>query len=95
MILPFQLWVKFDYYLINLNKKQVYRQFHFCLIMNKSIIIGIIIAVVIAIGFGVLMSSDNTIQSLVDENIAETGEEAPTPKSYSVQLEESVGVVTP
>jgi len=58
--------------------------------MNKSIIIGIIIAVAIAIGFGVLMSSDNTIQSPVDENIAETGEEAPTPKSYSVTLEESI-----
>ena len=63
--------------------------------MNKGIIIGIIIAVAIAIGFGVLMSSDNTIQSPVDENIAETGEEAPIPKDYSVQLEESVGVVTP
>ncbi len=58
--------------------------------MNKGIIIGIIIAVAIAIGFGVLMSSDNTIQSPVDENIAETEEEVPTPKSYSVQLEESV-----
>ena len=63
--------------------------------MNKSIIIGIIIAVAIAISFGVLMSSDNTVQSPVDENIAETGEEAPIPKDYSVQLEESVGVVTP
>ncbi|MCH8833971.1 MAG: hypothetical protein IIA81_06775 [Thaumarchaeota archaeon] len=63
--------------------------------MNKGIIIGIIIAVAIAISFGVLMSSDNMIQSPVDENIAETGEEAPIPKNYSVQLEESVGVVTP
>ena len=60
--------------------------------MNKGIIIGIIIAVAIAIGFGVLMSSDNTLQSSVDENIAETGEETPIPKSYSVQLEEYVGV---
>ena len=63
--------------------------------MNKSIIIGIIIAVAIAIGFGVLMSSDNTIQSPIDENIAETGEEVPTSKSYSVQLDESVAVKTP
>ena len=63
--------------------------------MNKGIIIGIIIAVAIAISFGVLMSSDNTIQSPVDENIAETGEEVPTPKGYSVQLEESVAVETP
>ena len=63
--------------------------------MNKGIIIGIIIAVAIAIGFGVLMSSDNTIQSPVDENIAETGEEVPIPKDYSVQLDESVGVETP
>jgi len=63
--------------------------------MNKGIIIGIIIAVAIALGFGVLMSSDNTLQSSVDENIAETGEEVPVPKSYSVQLEESVGVESP
>ena len=63
--------------------------------MNKGIIIGIIIAVVIAIGFGVLMLSNNTIQSPVDENIAETGEEAPITKDYSVQLEESVSVKTP
>jgi len=41
------------------------------------------------------MSGDNTIQSPVDENIAETGEEVPTPKDYSVQLEESVTVKTP
>ena len=58
--------------------------------MNKGITIGIIIAIAIAIGFGVLMSSDNTIQSPVDENIAETEEEVPTPKSYSVQLKETV-----
>ena len=58
--------------------------------MNKGITIGIIIAVAIAIGFGVLMSSDNTIQSPMDENIAETEEEVPTPKSYSVQLKETV-----
>ena len=63
--------------------------------MNKGIIIGIIIAVVIAIGFGVLMSSDITIQSPVDENIAETEEDVPIPKDHSVQLEESVGVETP
>ena len=63
--------------------------------MNKGIIIGIIIAVVIAIGFGVLMSSDNTIQSPIDENIAETGEEVPASKSYSVQLDETVAVKTP
>ena len=63
--------------------------------MNKGIIIGIIIAVVIAIGFGVLMSSDITIQSPVDENIAETEEDVPIPKDYSVQLEESVGMETP
>ena len=93
MILPFQLWVKFDYYLMNLNKKQVYRQFHSCLIMNKGIIIGIIIAVVIAIGFGVLMSNDNTIQSPELDEIAEI--EVTTPKSYSVTLQESVGVETP
>jgi len=58
--------------------------------MNKGITIGIIIAIAIAIGFGVLMSSDNTIQSPMDENIAETEEEVPTPKSYSVQLKETV-----
>ena len=63
--------------------------------MNKVIIIGIIIAVAIAIGFGVLMSSDNTIQSSVDENMAETGEEVPITKDYSVHLEESVTVKTP
>ena len=63
--------------------------------MNKGIIIGIIIAVAIAIGFGVLMSSDNTIQSSEIDEIAETEEVVSTPKSYSVQLEESVGVVTP
>ena len=56
--------------------------------MNKGIIIGIIIAVAIAIGFGVLMSSDNTIQSPETDEIAET--EVITPKSYSVTLEESV-----
>jgi len=58
--------------------------------MNKGITIGIVIAIAIAIGFGILMSSDNTIQSPVDENIAEIEEEVPTPKSYSVTLEESV-----
>ena len=74
--------------------------------MNKGIIIGIIIAVVIAIGFGVLMSSDNTIQSPETDEIAETEVTTPetdeiaetevtTPKSYSVTLEESVGVETP
>lgn len=58
--------------------------------MNKGIVIGIIIAVAIAIGFGVLMSTDNTIQSAeTDENIIET-EQATEPKSYSVHLEESV-----
>ncbi len=56
--------------------------------MNKGIIIGIIIAVAIAIGFGVLMSSDNTIQSSETDEIAET--EVTTPKSFSVTLEESV-----
>ena len=63
--------------------------------MNKGIIIGIIIVAAIAISFGVLMSSNNTIQSPVDENIAETGEEIPITKGYSVQLEESVSVKTP
>ena len=63
--------------------------------MNKGIMIGIIIVVIIAISFGVLMSSDNTIQSPVDENIAETGGEIPIPKDYSVQLEETVGVESP
>ena len=61
--------------------------------MNKGIIIGIIIAVAIAISFGVLMSSDNMIQSPVDENIAETEGETLTPKNYTVQLSESVAVV--
>ncbi len=61
--------------------------------MNKGIIIGIIIAVAIAIGFGVLMSNDNTIQSPEIDEIAET--EVTTPKSFSVTLEESVGVETP
>ena len=60
--------------------------------MNKGIIIGIIIAVVIAIGFGVLMSSDNTIQSPETDEIAET--EVRTPKSYSVHLEESVAATS-
>ena len=74
--------------------------------MNKGIIIGIIIAVVIAIGFGILMSSDNTIQSPETDEIAETQVTTPetdeiaetevtTPKEYSVTLEESVGVDTP
>ena len=56
--------------------------------MNKGIIIGIIIVVIIAISFGVLMSSDNTIQSPEIDEITET--EVTTPKSYSVTLEESV-----
>ena len=56
--------------------------------MSKGIIIGIIIAVVIAIGFGVLMSSDNTIQSPETDEIAET--EVTTPKGYSITLEETV-----
>ncbi len=56
--------------------------------MNKGIIIGIIIVVAIAISFGVLMSSDNTIQSPEIDEITET--EVTTPKSYSVTLEESV-----
>jgi len=61
--------------------------------MKKGIIIGIIIAVAIAIGFGVLMSNGNTIQSPETDEIAET--EVTTPKSYSVTLEESVSVDTP
>ncbi len=61
--------------------------------MNKGIIIGIIIAVAIAIGFGVLMSSDNTIQSPETDEIAET--EVTTPEGHSVLLEESVAVETP
>jgi len=56
--------------------------------MNKGIIIGIIIAVAIAIGFGALMSSDDTIQSPETDEIAET--EVTEPKSYSVNLKESV-----
>jgi len=56
--------------------------------MNKGIIIGIIIAVAIAIGFGVLTSSDNVIQSSETDDIAET--EVTTPRSYSVTLKESV-----
>jgi len=63
--------------------------------MNRGITIGSIIAVAIAVGFGALMSSDNTIPLPVDENIAETVEEVYTPKSYSVVLEESVAVKTP
>ena len=62
--------------------------------MNKGIIIGIIIAIAIAIGFGVLMSGDNTIQSSETDEIVET-EEVTTPKSYSVTLEESVAVSEP
>jgi len=61
--------------------------------VNKGIIIGIIIAVAIAIGFGVLMSSDNTIQSPETEEIAET--EVTTPKDFAVTLEESVTVESP
>ena len=56
--------------------------------MNKGIIIGIIIAVAIAISFGALMSSDDTIQSPEIDEIAET--EVSTPKSYSIHLKESV-----
>jgi len=56
--------------------------------MKKGIIIGIIIAVAIAIGFGALMSSDNSIQSPETDEIAEP--EVTTPESYSVTLEESV-----
>ncbi len=56
--------------------------------MNKGIIIGIIIAVAIAISFGALMSSDDTIQSPETDEIAET--EVTEPKSYSVNLKESV-----
>ena len=56
--------------------------------MNKGIIIGIIIAVAIAIGFGALMSTDDTIPSPQTDEIAET--EVTEPKSYSVNLEESV-----
>ena len=56
--------------------------------MNKGIIIGIIIAVVIAIGFGALMSTDDTIPSPQTDEIAET--EVTEPKSYTVHLEESV-----
>ncbi len=63
--------------------------------MNRGIIIGSIIAVAIAVGFGALMSSDNTVPLPVDENIAETVEVVYTPKSYSVHLEESVAVKTP
>ena len=63
--------------------------------MNKGVIIGIIIAVAIAIGFGVLVSSDNTAQSNeTDESLAET-EETQTPKSYSVTLDESLSVEAP
>ena len=61
--------------------------------MNKGIVIGIIIAVVIAVGFGILMTNDDTIQPTeIEENPIETEE---TPKSYSVQLEESVGIKAP
>ena len=56
--------------------------------MNKGIIIGIIIAVAIAISFGALISSDDTIQSPETNEIVET--EVTEPKSYSVYLEESV-----
>ena len=56
--------------------------------MNKGIIIGIIIAVAIAIGFGALMSSDDTIQSPETDEIAVP--EVTEPKSYSIHLEESV-----
>ena len=63
--------------------------------MNKGVIIGIIIVVAIAIGFGVLVSSDNTAQSNeTDESLAET-EEVQTPKSYSVTLDESLSIETP
>ncbi len=56
--------------------------------MKRGIIIGIIIAVAIAIGFGVLTSSDNVIQSPETGETAET--EVTAPRSYSVLLEESV-----
>ncbi len=63
--------------------------------MNKGVIIGIIIVVAIAIGFGVLVSSGNTAQSNeTDESLAET-EETQTPKSYSVTLEESLSIEAP
>ncbi len=60
--------------------------------MNKGIIIGIIIAVAIAIGFGVLMSSDDTIPPEIDE-IPEpevTEPEVTEPEGHSVTLEEAV-----
>jgi len=76
--------------------------------MNKGIIIGIIIVVAIAIGFGVLMSSDNTIQSPETDEIAETEvtetevtetevteTEVTETEDHSVTLEESVSVKTP
>ena len=65
--------------------------------MNKGIIIGIIIAVAIAIGFGVLMSSDDTIPPEIDEipepEVTEpevTEPEVTEAEDHSVTLEEAV-----
>ena len=60
--------------------------------MNKGIIIGIIIAVAIAIGFGVLMSSDDTLPPEIDE-IPEpevTEPEVTESEDHSFTLEEAV-----
>ena len=61
--------------------------------MNRGIIIGIIIAFAIAIGFGVLMSSDDTIPAPEIDEIPEpevTETEVTTLEDHSVTLEESV-----
>ena len=61
--------------------------------MNKGIIIGIIVVLVIAISFGAFVTSNNAFQPTeTDENLIET--EVSTPKSYSVKLSEGIGVGT-
>lgn len=60
--------------------------------MNKGIVIGIVIAVAIAISFGMFMTNDDTIQPTEIDEITTEAEEVRTPKSYSVTLSESMGI---
>jgi len=58
--------------------------------MNKGIVIGIVIAVAIAISFGMFMTSDDTIQPTKIDEITTEAEEVRIPKSYSITLTESM-----
>jgi len=62
--------------------------------VNKGIIIGIIVAAVIAIGFATFVTNDNAfLPTETDENLTEA--EVITPKSYAVHLEEGLDIQTP